>query len=182
MATPRRGASLGRGSVFSLLSLDLVAALIQLYDSCADTELGPSGTSSRRVTTAFRNATRRARFVTVCSFAQDALAHRQLRRRLSLAEKLADHAELAAKVDRGELDGRRAEELARLERFERRRESAPPTKPVRVGAGVEIRCGDFRKVLSSVKDHSVDAIVTDPPTTPRACRCIRSSPRSGPGS
>ena len=76
---------------------------------------------------------------------------------------LADHPELAARVDRGEVDARRAEELVRLDNFERRRAAAAPARSTRLGRGIEVRCGDFREVLADVPDHSIDAIVTDPP-------------------
>ncbi len=85
------------------------------------------------------------------------------RRRLRLADKLADHPDLAAKVDRGEIDARQAEQLVRLENLERRRAGASPPPRVTLGDGIEVRCGDFREVLADVPDRSVDAIVTDPP-------------------
>ncbi len=88
---------------------------------------------------------------------------RTARRRLRLAEKLAEHPDLAAKVDRGEIDARRAEELVRRENFDRRRAEAPPPPVVALGSGIEVRCGDFREVLSDIPDASVDAIVCDPP-------------------
>ncbi len=91
------------------------------------------------------------------------VAPRTARRRLRLADKLADHPDLAAKVDRGEVDAGRAEELVRRENFDRRRTAAPPPPSVAVGDGIEVRCGDFREVLADVPDQSVDAIVTDPP-------------------
>ena len=88
---------------------------------------------------------------------------RTARRRLRLAEKLAEHPDLAAKVDRGEIDGRRAEELVRRENFDRRRAEAPPPPVVALGSGVEVRCGDFREMLADIPDGSVDAVVSDPP-------------------
>ncbi|MDA8314735.1 MAG: DNA methyltransferase [Actinomycetota bacterium] len=88
---------------------------------------------------------------------------RTARRRLRLAEKLAEHPDLAAKVDRGEIDARRAEELVRRENFERRRAEAPPAPVVTLGSGIEVRCGDFREALADIPDASVDAVVTDPP-------------------
>ncbi len=91
------------------------------------------------------------------------VAPRTARRRLRLAGKLADHPDLAAKVDRGELDGRKAEELIRRANFERRRSEAPPAPVVSLADGIEVRCGDFREVLCDLPDHSVDAIVCDPP-------------------
>ena len=88
---------------------------------------------------------------------------RTARRRLRLAEKLAEHPDLAAKVDRGEIDARRAEELVRRENFDRRRAEAPPPPVVALGSGIEVRCGDFRDVLAEIPDGSVDAVVSDPP-------------------
>ncbi len=88
---------------------------------------------------------------------------RTARRRLRLAEKLAEHPDLAAKVDRGEIDARRAEELVRRENFDRRRAAAPPPPVVALGSGIEVRCGDFRDVLADIPDGSVDAVVCDPP-------------------
>ncbi|MDA8310264.1 MAG: DNA methyltransferase [Actinomycetota bacterium] len=88
---------------------------------------------------------------------------RTARRRLRLAAKLADHPDLAAKVDRGEIDARRAEELVRRENFDRRRAEAPPPPAVTLGDGIEVRTGDFREVLADLPDGSVDAIVCDPP-------------------
>ena len=88
---------------------------------------------------------------------------RTARRRLRLADRLADHPEIAAAVDRGELDARRAEELVRRANFDRRRADAPPPPVVTVGDGIEVRLGDFREVLADAPDGSVDAIVCDPP-------------------
>ncbi|HVB27676.1 MAG TPA: DNA methyltransferase [Mycobacteriales bacterium] len=88
---------------------------------------------------------------------------RTARRRLRLADKLAGHPDLAAKVDRGEIDGRRAEELVRRENFDRRRAEAPPPPAVTIGDGIEVRCGDFRDVLADVPDGSASAVVCDPP-------------------
>lgn len=88
---------------------------------------------------------------------------RTARRRLRLADNLAGHPDIAAKVDRGEVDPKRAEELARIANFARRRAEAPPPPKVALGNGIEVRHGDFRQVLADVPDGSVDAIVCDPP-------------------
>ena len=88
---------------------------------------------------------------------------RTARRRLRLADKLAGHPDLAARVDRGEIDGRKAEELVRRENFARRRAEAPPPPRTTLGDGIEVRCGDFRDVLADVPGGSVDAVVCDPP-------------------
>ncbi|HXY43242.1 MAG TPA: DNA methyltransferase, partial [Acidimicrobiales bacterium] len=58
-------------------------------------------------------------------------------------------------------DLRRAEEKARLAALARRRAEQVPA--LIEGRGWEIRTGDFREVLADIPDHSVDAIVTDPP-------------------
>ncbi len=55
----------------------------------------------------------------------------------------------------------RAEERARSAALARRRaEQVPPRS---TGRAWEVRSGDFREVLGDLPDHSVDAIVTDPP-------------------
>ena len=58
-------------------------------------------------------------------------------------------------------DLRRAEEKARLAALARRRSEDVPAQVE--GPGWEIRTGDFREVLADLPDHSVDAIITDPP-------------------
>lgn len=58
-------------------------------------------------------------------------------------------------------DLRRAEEKARLAALARRRGSEVPREVE--GPGWEIHCGDFTTVLAEIPDHSVDAIVCDPP-------------------
>jgi len=58
-------------------------------------------------------------------------------------------------------DLRRAEEKARLAALARRRAEQVPEQVE--GAGWEVRSGDFAEVLADLPDHSVDAIVCDPP-------------------
>lgn len=58
-------------------------------------------------------------------------------------------------------DLRRSEEKARLAALARRRKEAVPAHIE--GPGWEVRTGDFREVLVDLPDHSVDAIVCDPP-------------------
>jgi hypothetical protein len=91
------------------------------------------------------------------------VAPRTARRRLRLAERLADHPDLASRVDRGELEGSRAEELARERVYEERRASAAPPPVTRLGNGIDVRHGPFQDVLADVPDSSVDLILTDPP-------------------
>ena len=58
-------------------------------------------------------------------------------------------------------DLRRAEEKARLAPLARRRAAGVPT--LLAGPGWEVRAGDFAEVLGDLADHSVDAIICDPP-------------------
>ena len=58
-------------------------------------------------------------------------------------------------------DLRRSEEKARLAALARRRAGEVPESVE--GPSWEIRTGDFREVLADMPDHSVDAIVCDPP-------------------
>jgi site-specific DNA-methyltransferase (adenine-specific) len=91
---------------------------------------------------------------------------RTARHRLLLAERLADHPDIAAELYRGEIDARRAEEKARLARLAARRATAVP--PVIEGPAWEVRHGDFREVLADLAPGTIDAIVTDPPYTVEA--------------
>jgi hypothetical protein len=74
-----------------------------------------------------------------------------------------DYPDIAAELDRGDIDAHRAEEKARLARMASRRAEEVP--PVSEGPTWEVRHGDFRDVLSDLEPGSVDAIVTDPPYT-----------------
>jgi len=80
-------------------------------------------------------------------------------RRLGLADKLAPHADLAAKVDAGEMEPKRALEVVRTRDAEARPE--PPASAI--PATADCRLGDFREVLADVENGSVDLIYTDPP-------------------
>jgi hypothetical protein len=91
------------------------------------------------------------------------VAPRTARRRLRLAERLAAHPDLGARVDRGELDAGRAEDLARGRVFEQRRAEAAPPLVTRLGDGIDIRLGPFQDVLAHLADDSVDLVLTDPP-------------------
>lgn len=91
------------------------------------------------------------------------VAPRTARRRLRLAERLAGHPDLAGRVDRGELEASRAEQLARERAFEERRANADPPPVTRLGNGIDIRHGPFQEVLADVADASVDLVLTDPP-------------------
>jgi site-specific DNA-methyltransferase (adenine-specific) len=88
---------------------------------------------------------------------------RTARRRLRLADRLAGHPDLAARVDRGDLDATRAETLARERAFEQRRAEASPPPVTSVGDGIDIHHGRFQEVLAHVEDASVDLVLTDPP-------------------
>jgi site-specific DNA-methyltransferase (adenine-specific) len=57
----------------------------------------------------------------------------------------------------------RAEERARTANLARIRAEAAEGPPVHISDAWELRTGDFREVLADLTDHSVDAIVTDPP-------------------
>lgn len=101
---------------------------------------------------------------TVAVFAAElGVAPRTARRRLRLAERLGEHEDLAARVDRGELDAGRAEEMARERDYEARRASADPPPLTALGDGIEVRLGNFEEVLADVADESVDLVLTDPP-------------------
>ncbi|MGO9197604.1 MAG: DNA methyltransferase [Acidimicrobiales bacterium] len=91
------------------------------------------------------------------------VAPRTARRRLRLADRLAGHPDLVARVDRGDLDATRAETLARERAFEQRRADASPPPVTRLGDGIDIFHGPFQEVLAHVGDESVDLVLTDPP-------------------
>ena len=80
---------------------------------------------------------------------------RTARRRCKLAEDLANDPDLAAKVDSGEMETKRALRVAR------ERKPKPLPKAVTLPPSVDLRLGDFREVLQDVKE--VDLIFTDPP-------------------
>jgi ParB-like chromosome segregation protein Spo0J len=84
---------------------------------------------------------------------------RTARRRLRLADELSSHPDLAAKVDAGEIETKRALTLAR----EREARSRPAPPPNRLPAEADLRLGDFREVLADLENGTVDLIHTDPP-------------------
>jgi hypothetical protein len=88
---------------------------------------------------------------------------RTARRRLRLADRLAGHPDLAARVDRGDMDATRAETLARERAFEQRRAEASPPPVTSLSDGIEIHHGPFQEVLAHVEGDSVDLVLTDPP-------------------
>jgi site-specific DNA-methyltransferase (adenine-specific) len=88
---------------------------------------------------------------------------RTARRRLRLADRLAGHPDLAARVDRGDMDATRAETLARERAFEKRRAEAAPPPLTSLGDGIDIHHGPFQEVLAHIEDESVDLVLTDPP-------------------
>lgn len=85
---------------------------------------------------------------------------RTARRRLKLAADLAPHPDLAEKVDRHEMEARRALRIKREREARERSESTPP--PV-LPSTVDLRRGDFRQVLADLPEGSVDLVFTDPP-------------------
>jgi site-specific DNA-methyltransferase (adenine-specific) len=88
---------------------------------------------------------------------------RTARRRLRLADRLAGHPDLAARVDRGDMDATRAETLARERAFEKRRAEASPPPMTSLADGIAIHHGPFQEVLAYIEDDSVDLVLTDPP-------------------
>jgi hypothetical protein len=88
---------------------------------------------------------------------------RTARRRLRLADRLAGHPDLAARVDRGDMDATRAETLARERAFEQRRAEASPPPMTSLADGIDIHHGPFQELLAHVEDDSVDLVLTDPP-------------------
>ena len=91
------------------------------------------------------------------------VAPRTARRRLRLADRLADHPDLAGRVDRGELEASRAEELARERAFEERKANAAPPPVSQLGGGIDVHLGPFQDVLAHLANGSVDLVLTDPP-------------------
>jgi len=87
---------------------------------------------------------------------------RTARRRLKLADDLADHPDLAEQVDRGELPAKKALHMARRESSVRN-DKARKAPSLTGQFDVDIRRGDFREVLSDLPDQSVKLILTDPP-------------------
>ncbi len=80
-------------------------------------------------------------------------------RRLDLADKLSDVPDLAARVDSGEMTPKRAQMVKR-----KRDAATVPEEPQRqLTEALDLRPGDFRDVLASIPDASVDLIFTDPP-------------------
>jgi SAM-dependent methyltransferase len=90
------------------------------------------------------------------------VATRTAQRRLRLSDKLAGHPEIVRLLDGGEIDGHRAEVLARQRVFEERRRNANPPERTEVGNGIDVRLGRFEDVLADVGDGSVDLVLTDP--------------------
>ncbi len=78
---------------------------------------------------------------------------------LELARKLEGHPDLAAEVDAGRMEGRRAISLAQS----REAKARPAPHREAMPDAIDVRLGDFREVLSAVADASADLILTDPP-------------------
>lgn len=80
-------------------------------------------------------------------------------RRLALVDQLSAAPDLAEKVDRGEMESKRALRVLR----ERKAAARVKKEPIPdVPANVDIRIGDFRSVLD-LSESSVDLLFTDPP-------------------
>ena len=89
---------------------------------------------------------------------------RTARRRVALANDLADHPELARAVDRGDLSAKEARAEIRGQELTRRRtRAAKAGKRAAAPDGIEVRIGDFAEQLRLLDDESVDLIYTDPP-------------------
>ena len=99
---------------------------------------------------------------TVSSLAEEVGVNlRTVQRRLRVAKELAPHPELAAKVDAGEMEVKRAQRIIREQAAEERRAEPPKTVASPL---VTITHGDFREALpANLSDGSVDLILTDPP-------------------
>jgi hypothetical protein len=99
--------------------------------------------------------------VTVSQLAAElGVSTRTAQRRLRLASKLPD---IARRLDAGEIDGHRAEVLARTKVFDDRRAAANPPRRTSLDNGIEIRHGRFQDALGDLGDGSVDLVLTDPP-------------------
>lgn len=85
---------------------------------------------------------------------------RTARYRMRLAEDLQDAPDLALKVDKGEMEAKRALRVKREREVRARTEEQPPVREIEVG-GAEIRHCDFRDL--DLPESSVDLIFTDPP-------------------
>ncbi len=84
---------------------------------------------------------------------------RTARYRLQVADALATHPDLAAKVESGEMPSKRALNVAR----DRKARNRPAPHPEAMPSAIDVRLGDFRTVLQNVADDSVDLVFTDPP-------------------
>lgn len=102
---------------------------------------------------------------TVAGLAQEVgVPYRTARHRLTVAEELAPHPDLAAKVDAGQMEVKRAQRVIR-ERAADERRRQPVAQATQHGL-IEIRHGDFENALRDLERYSVDAIITDPPYKP----------------
>lgn len=109
-----------------------------------------------------RRGKQKAKTATVAVLAAElGVPERTVRHRLKVAEQLAPHPELAAKVDAGEMEVKRAQRIIREQAAEERRAEPPKTVSSPL---VTITHGDFRETLpANLSDASVDLILTDPP-------------------
>jgi site-specific DNA-methyltransferase (adenine-specific) len=84
---------------------------------------------------------------------------RTARRRMKLAADLADHPDLAARVDAGELAASRARELARKQ--EQQEDNVQPGVPL--PTNVKLIHGTFQEAGAEIASESVQWVITDPP-------------------
>ena len=98
---------------------------------------------------------------TVAALAEEVgVKPRTARYRMQLAEELASEPDLAEKVDKGEMEAKRAQRVKREREARKRTEEQPPVREIEVG-GVDIRHCDFRDL--DLPESSVHLIFTDPP-------------------
>lgn len=101
------------------------------------------------------------RAATVAALADEVgVPERTARYRMRLAEDLQAAPDLALKVDKGEMEAKRALRVKREREARARTEDQPPVREIEVG-GAEIRHCDFRDL--DLPEGSVDLIFTDPP-------------------
>jgi hypothetical protein len=99
------------------------------------------------------------RAATVAALAEElGVEPRTARHRIHVAGLLAEHPDLAAKVDAHEMELKRAHRVANERAAAARRAELPVLQPT-ADANIRIECCDFRSLAVS----DADAIITDPP-------------------